>query len=200
MAAVSRVDGEGRGRLGRLAIGAVVAHEKRGYSFFSRFFSCLRFENKKKKKQTKKHSLVCSFHVSYGRHKSAQPTPTEKQLSNEYNLMYKIYNKTKIQLFTICIWFFSLQFLFSSIATIPLWNRASIGFELLHIGTRVMPRAIGPRRLRAGRNHRYMGFSSQPKPCHHQTDQSFVNRGTTHQIWINVLHECGTIKFYVKFE
>ena len=53
MAAVSRIDGEGRGRLGRLAIGAVVAHEKRGYSFFSRFFSRLRFENKKKK-QTKK--------------------------------------------------------------------------------------------------------------------------------------------------
>ena len=62
-------------------------------------------------------------------------------------------------------------------ATLPLWNRAPAGTQLLHVGTRFVPRPVGSRRLRPRRNDRHLGVCAQPESRHHQKDQSFVNGG-----------------------
>lgn len=80
------------------------------------------------------------------------------------------------QIFKCFTWL--LYYFCYSTATIPLWNRASTGLELFHVGTRVVPRATRPRWIRARRNDRHLGLCPQSESRHHQTDQSFINGGT----------------------
>ena len=68
-----------------------------------------------------------------------------------------------------------LMLIFS--ATVPLRDRAQAGHDVPNHGPGHVPRAPGPRRLRARRGHQHLGHHRQPEQGHHQGDQELPHGG-----------------------